>query len=1028
MSRELLMEGKTKKKKGGLIAFIAVILVVAGASVAVFFNGYARSFAASVYEKFMNFVNYDDTVIRRDEDNLFAAEYSATPGETADMRAMEITVPERDLRETKQGSYEEYATPLLNVQLDYAVSNGFTHVLFKTSIYSDKDFDVAGYLRERVEGLGLKLILETDVLLINNASDEAAFAATRFTPEYKTVRGSFWKRLLYPSSSSRQVVSYGIDPSWIYIADNGARRLNPSYDGARDFVLGEVRSLIEKYTPDVFLLDAPIYYVRNLAEPDAFTLFPGMTASELHRRCTGLLVASVSKLMGESFDDIGFGIRANRVWQTVTSDPRGVDINQSYTDLGKGCADTLSWCEKGYMDFVVVDNRASMAENNEFLIALDWWRSVEQRTGVRLVCGYDAGKIGSSPEWSGYYELANQYDAASGLGSVSGIFSDYDALVEHSEEAELLYMVFNNTIDFGIADEELKLTSPADGITVDLPTIAVSGTCDNNFDIRINGKKVEPTERGFFASDIELSPGKNTITVEHKGQTITRTVNYNLVVIKDIAPTGQISVMGGSKVEYSVVARKGAKVTGSLNGETVRFTEQSLPYEAVGSANVFSTFVGEFTVPESQEEPYSIGSARVTASFEGFAKSLTGASVTVEPIPNSVGNIAVVKAETAESFRGEPVNSDTSLPQYFWLPKGTRDYIVGESTYNGDGVTKKYYILKCGLRVYQDDVEVEEGEIPVNKVSGVTLTDSGRYTYLTFNTSQKVPYTLTMRGLYPSGDTTATTATSGSFSRVDFTLCNTEGKAKVAGSSPLMSFTSSSEDEEAGTVTYSFTLSKNGGFYGFASYFDDNGKLVVRLRNPIRSSGGRLDGIRICLDPGHGGVDAGAKGLNKNIYEANENLKVALALRSELESLGATVFMTRTNNQSYVDGTPITSSTLRPKRLELISSFNVDILISVHHNYSPSASGNGTEALYFYGFNQKFAQTVADKMSDVSGMNNRGGKYQNVFVYRNHEFMSILLECGFLSNVKDSEWLMTEGSTAKLAKAIADGVVEYFSK
>ena len=1023
------MEGKAKKKKRGLIAFIAVILVVAGASVAVFFNGYARSFAVSLYDKFMNFVNYDETIIRRDEDNLFVSEYSAEPRETGDMRAIEITVPERDLRDVKSGAYADAALPQLNVQLDYAVTNGFTHVLYKTSLYSDKDFDVAGYLREQVTGMGLKFILETDALLLNAPNDEAGFAATRFAPEYKTVRGSFWKRLLFPSSSSRQEVTYGIDPGWIYVADDGARRLNPSYDGARDFVIGELKKAVEKYAPDMLLLDVPKYNVRNLSEQDAFTRFPGMTGEELHRRCTQLLAAGVSRLVRENYPDLRFGVRADRVWQTVSADPRGIDIKQSYTDLGKGCADTLGWCEKGYLDFVVVDNRASMAENNEFMIALDWWRSVEQRTGVRLVCGYDAKMIDSSPEWSGYYELANQYDYAARLECVSGVFADYDALTAHTEEAELLYMVFNNTIDFGIADEELKLTSPADGITVDLPTVAVSGTCDNNFDIIVNGKKVEPTDRGFFAVDVELSAGKNTITVEHKGQTVTRTVNYNLVIIKDVAPSGQITVMGGSKVEYTVTARRGAKVTGNLNGEIVRFTEQQLPYETVGSANVFAAFVGEFTVPEAEEEAYSIGAPRITATYGDFVKSLTGASVVIQPLPSTVGNIAVVKVDKAESFRAEPANSDTSLPQYFWLPKGTRDYIVGESTYNGDGTIKKYYTLRCGLRVYQDDVTVEEdGEIPVNKISGVTLTDSGRYTYLTFANSQQVPYKLTMHGLFPSGDETATTAASGSFTRLDFVICNTGNKTSVSGSSPLMTFTSASVSEDDNSVTYSFTLSKNGGFYGFTSYYDDNGKLVVRLRNPIRSSGGRLDGIRICLDPGHGGVDAGAKGLNKSIYEANENLKVALALRAELEALGATVYMTRTNNQSYVDGTPITSATLRPNRLELISSFNVDILISVHHNYSPSSSGNGTEALYFYGFNQAFAQTVADSMADVSGMRDRGGKYQNVFVYRNHEFMSILLECGFLSNPSDSQWLTGEGNTVKLAKAIADGVVEYFSK
>lgn len=1022
------MEGTVKKKKRGLIAFIIVISIVAAASTAVFFSSFARGLVTSVWDKFIAFVNYDDTIRRAEDDDALAESYSAEPREVAGVRAMVITVPERDRRESKQGEYEDFALPELNVQLDYAVNNGFTHVLLKTSLYGDKDFDVAGYLREQVNGLGLKFILETDALVLNAANDEEAFAAMRFKPQYETVRGGFLKRLLYPSSSSRKVVVSGIDPSWIYVADDGARRLNPSYDGARDFVVGEVKKAIEKYAPDMLLLDVPKYNVRRLSEADAFARFPGTTGEELHRRSTQLLAASISKLTRENGTETLFGIYADRVWQTVSTDPRGVDIKQSYSDLGKGCADTLFWCEKGYVDFVVINNRSSMADNNDFVTALEWWKNVEQLTGVKLICGYDANMINTTPEWSGYYELANQYDYAARSECPDGIFADYDALTEHTEEAELLYLAFNNAVDFGTSSEQLKLISPADGAKVEIPTVAVSGTCDNNFDIIVNGKKVEPTDKGFFAVDVTLSPGKNTITVEHKGQTVTRTVNYNLVILKEVAPTGKINVSGGSKVEYTVVAHTGAKVTGSLNGETVSFTERSLSYESAGTSSVYSSFEGEFEIPESKEESYSLGAPRITATYGGSAKSMDGASIIVQPLPSTVGKIATVKVDKAESFRAEPANSDTSLPQYYWLPKGTRDYITGESEYNDDGDIKKYYTLRCGLRVYQNDVEVEEGEIPVNKISAVTLTDSGRYTYLTFANSQKVPYKLVMRGLYSSGGTAATEADSENLSKLEFVIYNTGAKTSVSGSSPLMSFASSSVNESEDAVTYSFTLKENGGFYGFTCYYDDSGKLVIRLRNPIRATGGRLDGIRICLDPGHGGVDAGARGLSSSIYEANENLKVALELRSELESLGATVYMTRTNNKSYTDGTSITSSTLRSKRLELIDSFGIDLLISVHHNYSPYSSGNGTEALYFYGFNQELAQTVSDSMAKVSGMKNRGGKYQNVFVYRNHSFMSILLECGFLSNPSDSQWLTSEGNTAKLAKAIAEGVVEYFSK
>ena len=122
----------------------------------------------------------------------------------------------------------------------------------------------------------------------------------------------------------------------------------------------------------------------------------------------------------------------------------------------------------------------------------------------------------------------------------------------------------------------------------------------------------------------------------------------------------------------------------------------------------------------------------------------------------------------------------------------------------------------------------------------------------------------------------------------------------------------------------------------------------------------------------------------------------------------------------------VNKDTERVHRLELISSYDPDLLISVHHNYYENTSANGTEALYFYGFNQALAQKVSDAMHDVSGMKNRGGKYHNVFVYRNHDFMSILLECGFLSNSGDAAWLKASGNTDKLANAVANAVVEYF--
>ena len=386
------------------------------------------------------------------------------------------------------------------------------------------------------------------------------------------------------------------------------------------------------------------------------------------------------------------------------------------------------------------------------------------------------------------------------------------------------------------------------------------------------------------------------------------------------------------------------------------------------------------------------------------------------------GTAVTLKQTRNETFIPTPADSDTSYPQYFWLPGGTTDYVVSESTCSTDD-TLKYYTLRSGHRVYQHDSEVKGGvSILTNELLCADVRCEGRFTYFTVAATQKTPFTFKMNGLF-LGNAEDTTGVCKNFTSVSVTFTDAAGAPEVSvAGNPL--FSAVSVQESDGSVTYTFTLKRAGMFGGFNSYFEDNGNLVIRFHNVIDASNGRLDGAVICLDCGHGGYDTGAQG--NGLTESYENVKVALSLREKLEALGATVYITRVEQSTYIDGTPINKNTLRDHRIELISSFDPDLLISVHHNYYESASANGTEALYFYGFNQALAQKVSDYMAAVSGMKNRNGKYKNVFVYRNHDFMSILLECGFLSNSGDAAWLSAEGNTDKLTGAIASALVEYF--
>lgn len=103
-------------------------------------------------------------------------------------------------------------------------------------------------------------------------------------------------------------------------------------------------------------------------------------------------------------------------------------------------------------------------------------------------------------------------------------------------------------------------------------------------------------------------------------------------------------------------------------------------------------------------------------------------------------------------------------------------------------------------------------------------------------------------------------------------------------------------------------------------------KTVLELSTEmeIPSYARHLKGIKICLDPGHGGqkhipdFKRGPTGLR----EAEINLKVAKFLQGLLEKAGVTVIMTR-NDDSYVS---------LADRSEIANTNRVDFFISIHHN------------------------------------------------------------------------------------------------
>lgn len=110
---------------------------------------------------------------------------------------------------------------------------------------------------------------------------------------------------------------------------------------------------------------------------------------------------------------------------------------------------------------------------------------------------------------------------------------------------------------------------------------------------------------------------------------------------------------------------------------------------------------------------------------------------------------------------------------------------------------------------------------------------------------------------------------------------------------------------------------------------------------PIPNYARFLKGVRICLDPGHGG-DAHRRGFKRGptgVREAEMNLRVANYLRDFLESVGAVVKLTR---EEDVD------SSLR-ERAKAATHWGADLFISLHHNAIGRKSVNYTTVWYHGG-------------------------------------------------------------------------------
>ena len=209
--------------------------------------------------------------------------------------------------------------------------------------------------------------------------------------------------------------------------------------------------------------------------------------------------------------------------------------------------------------------------------------------------------------------------------------------------------------------------------------------------------------------------------------------------------------------------------------------------------------------------------------------------------------------------------------------------------------------------------------------------------------------------------------------------------------------------------------------------------LIITYIVPVNAFASDNSDKVILIDPGHGGIDGGAKSKTGTI-EKDINLQISLKLRDNLEEKGYKVYMTRDEDEGlYQKGNTVREKKREDlnRRVEIKKETECDIFVSIHQNMFPQSKCYGAQVWYASNDNSyNLATIVQDSIKEsVKDNNKRVAKpaAEAYLILRDkYEGASILVECGFLSNPDEEARLKSDEHQNLIVEGISNGIDKYF--
>ncbi len=191
----------------------------------------------------------------------------------------------------------------------------------------------------------------------------------------------------------------------------------------------------------------------------------------------------------------------------------------------------------------------------------------------------------------------------------------------------------------------------------------------------------------------------------------------------------------------------------------------------------------------------------------------------------------------------------------------------------------------------------------------------------------------------------------------------------------------------------------------------------------------------IVLDAGHGGIDGGCSSAD-GVPEKGINLNILLNLRDMLTMAGYKVEVTRDTDKSIhdkgVEGITNQKRSDMNNRLALFNKYPNAICLSIHQNQFTDPKYSGAQMFYSENNNSQFlAQTIQDKFVEYLQPDNKREIKpcgEELFLCYYSKNPTVMVECGFLSNVEEANKLKTGEYQKEIAFTIFAAINEYLDK